>query len=137
MVQAVGFQGKHKITDRWEDNLYKVLSQRADGLPVFQVQNLSTGQEKTLHQNLFYPVQHDLNSENTMSKDCHLPGVDTLDEVYLGPVTRSHTKLLMKANMVMNEHFNITPSDVPSLTSLVWLKLCYQFWHRLMSYFQK
>ena len=137
MVRAVGFQGKYKITDRWEDNLYKVLSQREDGLSVFQVQNLSTGQEKTLHRNLLYPVQHDLDSENTMLKDCHLPGVDTLDEVYQGPVTCSRTKLLMKANMVMNEHFNITPSDVPSFTSLLWLKLCYQFWYRLMSYFQK
>ena len=64
-------------------------------------------------------------------KDYHLPGVDTLNEVYQGPVTCSHTKLLMKANMVMNEHFDIAPSDVPSLTSLVWLELCYQFWHRL------
>ena len=129
MVRAVGFRGKHKITDRWEDNLYKVLSQREDGLPVFQVQNLSMGQEKTLHRNLLYPVQHDLDSENTMPKDCHLPGADTLDEVYQGPVTCSRTKLLMKANMVMNEHFNIAPSDVPSFTSPVWLELCYQFWY--------
>ena len=43
MVRVVGFQGKHKIADRWEDNLYKVLSQREDGLPVFQVRNLSMG----------------------------------------------------------------------------------------------
>ena len=56
-------------------------------------------------------------------KDCHLPGVDTSNEVCQEPVTHSHTKLLMKANMVMNEHFDITPSDVPGLTSLVWLKL--------------
>ena len=115
----------------------KIIYIREDGLPVFQVQNLSMGQEKTLHQNLLYPVQHDLDSENTTPKDCHLPGVDTLDEVYQGPVTRSCTKLLMKANMVMNEHFNIAPSDVPSFTSLVWLKLCYQFWYQLMSYFWK
>ena len=133
----MGFQGKHKITDRWENDLYKVLSQREDGLPVFQVCNLSTGREKTLHRNLLYPVQHDLDSENMTPKDYHLPGVDTLNEVYQGPVTHSHTKLLMKANMVMNEHFDIAPSDVPSLTSLVWLELCYQFWHRLMSYFWK
>ena len=137
MVRAVGFQGKHKIADRWEDNLYKVLSQREDGLPVLQVQNLSMGQEKILHWNLLYPVQHDLDSENTMQKDCHLPGVDTLDKVYQGPVTHNHTKLLLKANMVMNEHFNIVSSDVPSFTSLVWLELCYQFWHQLMSYFWK
>ena len=43
MVRAVGFQGKHKIADRWENDLYKVLSHREDGLPVFQVCNLSTG----------------------------------------------------------------------------------------------
>jgi hypothetical protein len=37
LVRKVGIQGKHKIADRWEQHVYRILSKRTD-LPVYTVQ---------------------------------------------------------------------------------------------------
>ena len=121
MVRKLGFQGKHKIADRWENTLYKVVSQREDNLPVYKIQNISSGQQKILHRNMLYPVQCNLDSEDTT------PGVATLDHVNKGPVTRSHAKLLMKVNLVMNEHFSIQSDYVPTVIPR-WLDMCWECW---------
>ena len=39
LIQKKGFQEKHKNSDRWEKDPYKVVKQRQDGLPVFVVAN--------------------------------------------------------------------------------------------------
>ena len=39
LVRKKGFQEKHKISDRWEQDSYEVVRQRQDGLPVFVVTN--------------------------------------------------------------------------------------------------
>jgi hypothetical protein len=49
-----GERGKRKLADRWENNLYIVTEKNSD---IFKIQNMSTGQEKTVHRsNLIMPV---------------------------------------------------------------------------------
>ena len=75
---------------------------------------------------MLHPIQYDLGSDkfNTTyvpvsTGDIQNRGDEVLDEsdsvdsdetnlpIYQGPETCSHTKLLMKANIVMNDHFGI------------------------------
>ncbi|KAM9412990.1 uncharacterized protein ACWYII_025051 [Salvelinus alpinus] len=50
-----GERGKRKLADRWENNLYIVTEKNSD-IHIFKIQNMSTGQEKTVHRNLIMPV---------------------------------------------------------------------------------
>ena len=45
------------------------MSQRDDNLPVFLVQNLSTGKGRVLHRNMLYPIQYELGSEKFSTVD--------------------------------------------------------------------
>jgi len=51
-VRRVAFDGKHKIQDTYEDDVYTVVSQKNPDKPVFTVR--SGDVEKTLHRNLLY-----------------------------------------------------------------------------------
>ena len=132
LVRKTGFQSKHKIVDRWEIDFYKVISQR-DNLPVYLVRNLSNNKERDLHQNMLYPVQFGLDSEVNNNSDASDESVTNqnlddgspdvsvsavLDEtnspIYHGPQTRSRTKCLTKANIMMNELFDVNSCFVPS-----------------------
>ena len=46
---------KGKLSDPWELEVFKVVSQRSD-LPVFTVEGVKSGKKKTLHRNLLLPV---------------------------------------------------------------------------------
>ena len=50
LVRKKAFTGKHKISDCWEVDPYRVLSQPGDGLPVFKVQSCGKDKkERVLH----------------------------------------------------------------------------------------
>lgn len=56
LVKVVSFDGKHKIADRWEQDVYVVQEKRKDA-PVYVVQKEGeTGPKKTLHRNLLLPI---------------------------------------------------------------------------------
>ncbi len=56
LVKVVAFDGKHKIADKWEQDVYVVLEKRKD-LPVYVVQkDDGSGPKKTLHRNLLLPI---------------------------------------------------------------------------------
>ncbi len=57
LVKIVAFDGKHKIADKWEEDVYVILSQPNPAIPVFVV-NKENGEEKrrTLHRNLLLPI---------------------------------------------------------------------------------
>ena len=58
LVRQVGFQGKHKIADRWEEDVYVVTTQPNPFIPVFTVRQLEgKGRPRTLHQNMLLPVR--------------------------------------------------------------------------------
>ncbi|XP_042170339.1 uncharacterized protein LOC121844379 [Oncorhynchus tshawytscha] len=50
-----GERGKRKLADRWENNL-KIVTEKNSDVHIFKIQNMSTGQEKTVHRNLIMPV---------------------------------------------------------------------------------
>ena len=58
LVKILAFEGKHKISDRWEDDIYLVLRQPNSDVPVYEVQKEnSQGRKRMLHRNLLLPVQ--------------------------------------------------------------------------------
>ena len=141
-VRKTGFQSKHKIVVRWDIDFYKVVSQCDDNLPVFLVWNLSTGKERVLHQNMLYPIQYELGSEKFNTSDVPvstgdvqnkddeiLNDSDSVDSdeinlpIYQGPQTCSCTKLLMKANIVMNDHFGVNSDFMPQIARPGWLNI--------------
>ena len=57
LVRQKVFGSDHKIADRWEIPVYKVLEKHGDG-PVFMVQRIGPGGDNTiknLHRNMLYP----------------------------------------------------------------------------------
>ena len=56
-IKIVTFDGKHKISDKWEDEPYIVLDQPDLSIQVFQIQKETTkGKIRTLHRNLLLPI---------------------------------------------------------------------------------
>ena len=129
------------------------MSQHDDSLPVFLEQNLSSGKERVLHPNMLYPIQYELGSEkfNTINVpvitgDIQNKGDEVLNDsdsmdfdetnlpIYQGPQTCSHTKLLMKANIVMNDHFGINSDFMPHVARPGWLNFYYKIWHCIIEF---
>ena len=121
LVKRKGFTSKHKIADKWQSEPYEIVSQHSSGLPVYTV--MSNDRERTLHCNMIFLLgtQHEIegilddiggskNSENPVSVQVdNFPVSDgEVDQpVYEGPQTRSHSKKLMKASILMDQLFDI------------------------------
>ena len=59
LVKMLAFEGKHKISDRWEDNPYIVIDQPNLDILVYVVkQQDGEGRKRTLHRNQLLPVGH-------------------------------------------------------------------------------
>ena len=59
LVKIVVFDGKHKISDRWEEDIYQVVRQPNPKIPVYVVQKENgEGRKRTLHRNLLLPIGH-------------------------------------------------------------------------------
>ena len=117
LVKKKGFTSKHKIADKWETEPCEIVSQRSDGLPVYTV--VRNDRERTLHHNILFPLglRHDTKSmlSHTDESEILLNAVEEqMDNfpindgevdwpVYEGPQTQSHTKKLMKANILMDQ----------------------------------
>ncbi|XP_025083530.1 uncharacterized protein LOC112557737 [Pomacea canaliculata] len=57
LVKAVAFDGKHKLADRWETEVYSVLSHPNSAIPVYVVRREDgAGRKRTLHRNMLLPV---------------------------------------------------------------------------------
>ena len=94
LVCAKAPSGQHKIVDQWEDEQYQVLSQ-LDDQPVFRVQPENTiGDEiiRFLHRNMLFPVQ-------TVRDQSPTETTESRNE------NKRHLAL-MKANLIMNRHFD-------------------------------
>ena len=56
LVRQVVFKRRHKISDKWEKDLYIVIGIPNESVPVFQVQKQSGSKAiKTLHRNMLLP----------------------------------------------------------------------------------
>ncbi len=57
LVKIVAFDGKHKLSDKWEEDVYVVIDQHNASIPVYIVQRENgEGPRRTLHRNLLLPV---------------------------------------------------------------------------------
>ncbi|XP_053404817.1 uncharacterized protein LOC128558704 [Mercenaria mercenaria] len=66
LVKVLSFEGKHKIADKFEEDVYSVIEQVKDNIPVYKVKSDVSGRVKTLHRNHLYLLQHqdNINGEN-------------------------------------------------------------------------
>ena len=60
LVKKTAWKARHKIQNRWEDDLYVILSQTNEDIPVYTIRNTDTSVEKTLHRNLLLPLDYSL-----------------------------------------------------------------------------
>jgi hypothetical protein len=55
MVKLVRFDGKHKLSNKWEDDIYIVTDQPIENIPVYTVMKKNgLGRTRTLHKNLLF-----------------------------------------------------------------------------------
>ena len=56
LVRQLGLQGKHKLADKWEDNIYQILDKDTN-LPFYKVKKENgNGRIRTLHRNHLLPI---------------------------------------------------------------------------------
>ncbi len=65
LVRKTGIQGKHKIADRWEEPIYRVVRKVNPDIPVYEVKCETGNRTKVLHRNLLLPCNH-LPSQDNM-----------------------------------------------------------------------
>lgn len=65
LVKIVAFDGPHKLSDKWEEDPYIVISQPNKDIPVYIVKKENNfSKSRTLHRNLLLPIGHvDLQEE--------------------------------------------------------------------------
>ena len=56
LVKILAFEGKHKIADKFEEDVYEVIEQQRPDIQVFRVRS-NQGKEKVLHRNHLLPVE--------------------------------------------------------------------------------
>lgn len=57
LVKKVAYDGKHKIADKWEDDIYVILAKANDDIPVYKVRREDgEGRTRVLHRNLLLPI---------------------------------------------------------------------------------
>ncbi len=57
LVKVMAFDGRHKLVDKWTDEVYTVVRQVNQEVPVFDVQREDgQGKIRTLHRNLLLPI---------------------------------------------------------------------------------
>ena len=60
--------GKHKIQNRWDNDEYIVGSQPNSDIPVYILQPISGGKQKTLHRNWLLPLCYKVDENIEMMK---------------------------------------------------------------------
>jgi transposase InsO family protein len=74
LVKIVAFDGKHKLADRWEEDVYIVDTQPNTDIPVFVVKKENgNGKTRVLHRNLLLPVGSLLPSTDPVPKPNPVP----------------------------------------------------------------
>ena len=58
LVRRLAFDGKHKISDKFEEEIFIVTEQHRPDIPVYKVEGETTGLMKTIHRNHLMPIGH-------------------------------------------------------------------------------
>ena len=64
LVRQKAFKKKHKLQDKWEEDVYVVVAQPIDNIPVFIVLNERSQKSRTLHRNMLFPLDQELQCED-------------------------------------------------------------------------
>ncbi|XP_048248954.1 uncharacterized protein LOC125378132 [Haliotis rufescens] len=79
LVKKVAFDGKHKLSDKWEEDVYIVIKQPNPSIPVYVVQKeRGDGKTCTLHRNLLLPI-------SSLPLETPIPKPRHSDRTLLGP----------------------------------------------------
>ena len=82
LVKIVAFDGKHKLSNKWEEEVYIVLDQPNESIPVYVVgKENGDGRKRTLHRNLLLPI-------GTITEDISDESFGTVSEPKLRPVPK-------------------------------------------------
>lgn len=85
LVRRLTFDGKDKISDKFEEDIYTVKEQPCIDIPVFKVESEKSGIVKTIHRNHLLPVNHSgaYDIEETTPKLVEKPDVqsESLDKL--------------------------------------------------------
>ena len=69
LVRRHQFSGRHKLEDRWEEKVYKIIGQDNAEIPVYRVKaEDGSGKEKVLHRNNIFPVIWTVESEGLQNQ---------------------------------------------------------------------
>ena len=146
LVKKKGFTSKHKITDKWETEPYEIVPHRSDGLPVYTV--MRNDWERTLHHNMLFLLGIQCEKEGILddigrSDNSGNPVLVQVDNfpvsdgevdqpVYEGPQTQGHSKKLMKANILMDQMFQIDQLLIPEVVDNPesFRDLILEFWYQ-------
>ena len=102
LVRQKVFGSNHKITDRWEIPVYKVLEKHSDR-PVFTVQRIGPGGDnmiKNLHRNMLYPFISLMGDDGETE-----PAVDVTDPAVPAVQQDLRMMALIKVNNFMDTYF--------------------------------
>ena len=121
LVRQKVFKKKHKIQDKWEEDVYVVVAQPNSNFPVFIVLNERSKKSRTLHRNMLFPLGQELQCEDIGQRvEVSDPNIETQntkensgqmdpemeeEQGYEGPMTRAKTKALEQANVLMAPYF--------------------------------
>lgn len=56
LVKILAHEGKHKIENKFEEELYRLIAQPREEIPVFELEGKTSGRKRTLHRNHLYLV---------------------------------------------------------------------------------
>ena len=77
LVKIVAFDGRHKLSDKWENDPYVVLNQPNASIPVYVVgREKGEGRTRTLHRNLLLPISSLPRQRRPIPKPRKKPGHD-------------------------------------------------------------
>ncbi len=110
LVKIVAYDGKHKISDRWENDVYSVLNQPNSQIPVYTVQREDgKGRKRVLHRNLLLPI-------GPVSVDSHdlVMQPDTADDVPMNSEVESDSDSYMEGDILVAVGPVVTDQDASS-----------------------
>ena len=109
-VRQKAFKKKHKIQDKWEEDVYVVVAQPNDNFLVFIVLNERSKRSRTLCRNMLFPLGQELQCEDISQRvEVSDPKIETQNtkedsgqmdpeieekQGYQGPVTRAKARAL-------------------------------------------
>ena len=111
LVKRLAFDGKHKLTNYWEDDAYIVIDQPNSDIPVYKVRKENNeGKVRTLHRNLLLPIG--FISEENMRRNERQTACDSEVKKSQRPVPKPR-----KSRKVIPAAKNISESESESSSS--------------------